>query len=192
MEALRKDLADVSSGFKPPVLLDEMQDGLESLIAYVDWLIATDRKTTALKSLQGKIWEQGYRNGELQGEVFHDVPVALRRWHRRNIHISIFSSGSILAQKLLFAYTPWGDLTRHLSNYFDTTTGSKTSPGSYRQIQDCLGLDSSEIVFISDVTAELDAATSAGLQVLLSERPGNRPQPANLYPAIQSFDQISL
>jgi enolase-phosphatase E1 len=193
MEALRKDLADVSGGFRPPVLLDEnLQDGLEPLIAYVDWLIANDRKTTALKSLQGKIWEQGYRNGELQGEVFPDVPEAMRRWHRRDINISIFSSGSILAQKLLFAHTSWGDLTRHVSNYFDTTTGSKTSMGSYRQIQDRLGLAPSEIVFISDVTAELDVATSAGLQALLCERPGNRPQPANLYPAIQSFDQLSL
>jgi 2,3-diketo-5-methylthio-1-phosphopentane phosphatase len=93
-----------------------------------------DRKSTALKNLQGKIWQEGYRSGELHGEVYPDVPPALERWHRAGTDVRIYSSGSILAQQLIFSTTRYGDLTRFLSGYFDTTTGPKRDAASYSAI----------------------------------------------------------
>jgi enolase-phosphatase E1 len=120
------------------------------------------------------------------------VPPALQRWHEYRRTVSIFSSGSILAQKLLFGHTTVGDLTQYLSFYFDTTVGSKTDPDSYRKIAAVLKNSTSETVFVSDVTSELDAAMAAGLQTLLCLRPGNRPQPTNTYATIRSFAQVSV
>lgn len=156
-------------------------------LAYVHWLMDQDRKSTALKALQGKIWQEGYRTGELRGEVFHDVPVALERWARSGIDVRIYSSGSVLAQKLLFSTTRYGDLTRFLKGFFDTTTGPKTEAESYLTIASAFGRPTQEILFFSDVTRELDAATSAGMQVRLSLRPGNPEQPANRYKSVSSL-----
>jgi enolase-phosphatase E1 len=176
--------ADVSKGLSPP-------PWSSVALEYVYWLMDQDRKSTALKALQGRIWQEGYRSGELRGEVFPDVPVALERWFRAGIDICIYSSGSILAQQLLFSTTRYGDLTRFLKGYFDTTTGPKTDPSSYAAIASTFRLpSSSEILFISDVTRELDAASAAGFEVLLSLRPGNHPQPQNAYPSISSFSEI--
>jgi enolase-phosphatase E1 len=149
-----------------------------------------DRKSTALKTLQGKVWREGYRRGELHGEVFPDVPVALERWNNTGMDVRIYSSGSILAQQLLFSTTTYGDLTSFLKGYFDTTTGPKTEASSYAKIADTFGLNPSEIVFVSDVTRELDAATAAGLQAQLAVRPGNAPQPTSIYPRVTSFSEI--
>lgn len=180
-QALRREHeSDVRRGLTPPPW---SSGGL----AYVYWLMDQDRKSTALKNLQGKIWQMGYRRGGLRGEVFPDVPVALERWRRAGIDVRIYSSGSILAQQLIFSTTKYGDLTVFLNGYFDTTTGPKTEPASYAKIADTFGLPPSEILFISDVTRELDAAASAGLQVLLSLRPGNAPQPPNAYRTILSL-----
>ena len=159
-------------------------------LAYVHWLIDQDRKTTALKELQGRIWQDGYRRGELRGEVFVDVPPALERWQRAGIDIRIFSSGSILAQQLIFTTTPQGDLTHFLNGYFDTTTGPKAEASSYSVIAAAFALPASQILFISDVVRELDAATAAGLDVCLAVRPGNPPQPQNAYRRISSFAEI--
>ena len=187
--ALRQEnLDDARRGLDPPALTGE--ETTESLAGYVAWLIHRDRKSTPLKSLEGKIWEEGYRNGELRSRVFEDVPPALKRWHEQKRTVSVFSSGSVLAQKLLFGHTTAGDLTRYLSSYFDTTVGSKTDPGSYQKIAGELRSSMLEIVFISDVTSELDAAKAAGLQTLLCLRPGNRPQPANQYESIRSFAEV--
>jgi enolase-phosphatase E1 len=134
-----------------------------------------DRKSTPLKSLQGKIWEEGYRSGELRSQVFDDVPPAFERWNKEQKLVCIYSSGSVLAQKLLFAYTNAGDLTKYIFNYFDTTIGSKVESGSYLAIAGRLGLPPAEIVFASDVVAELDAAHAAGLRTVCVVRPGNRP-----------------
>ena len=189
LNALRQEnLDDAQRGLDPPALTGD-QAG-ESLVAYVRWLIYRDRKSTPLKSLQGKIWEEGYRNGELRSRVFEDVPPALKRWHEQKRAVSVFSSGSVLAQTLLFRHTTAGDLTQYLSSYFDTTVGGKTDPGSYQKIAGELHSSMLEIVFISDVTNELDAAKAAGLQTLLCLRPGNRPQPANAYESIQSFAEV--
>jgi enolase-phosphatase E1 len=161
-----------------------------SALPYVYWLMDQDRKSTALKTLQGRIWQEGYRRGELHGEVFPDVPPALQRWTDAGIDVCIYSSGSILAQQLLFSTTPFGDLTRYLKGYFDTTTGAKVDASSYEKIAGSFALPSSEILFISDVTRELDAANTAGMQVKLAIRPGNPAQPSNVYPGITNFSEV--
>ena len=163
---------------------------IESVVAYGYWLIDQDRKSTPLKSLQGMIWENGYRSGELRGHVYPDVPVAFERWKRQGKTISIFSSGSILAQKLIFAHTEAGDLTPFITAYFDTTTGAKRDPESYRKIALALGTPSSEILFLSDSPAELDAARSVGMQTALSARPENPPTGPISHRVIRSFDEV--
>lgn len=160
----------------------------ESISEYVEWLISIDRKSTALKSLQGKIWRQGYEDGSLKSQVFADVAPAFERWRHRELRVSIFSSGSVLAQQLLFAHTEVGDLTMFIDSYFDTNVGKKGEAESYRKIAEAMGLPAQEILFISDVVAELEAADEAGMKTVLSIRPGNAPQPQ--YPSIRNFDEI--
>jgi enolase-phosphatase E1 len=112
-----------------------------------------DVKATGLKELQGLIWQQGYESGLLKSHVYHDVPPALEGWKELGLNISIYSSGSIHAQKLFFANTEYGDLTNYFDRYYDTTSGAK--------------------IFLSNVPAELSAAIAAGLQAVLLARPGN-------------------
>ena len=157
---------------------------------YIYWLMDQDRKSTALKNIQGKIWHEGYENGELHGEVFSDVPPALERWQRDDVDVRIFSSGSILAQRLLFSTTAAGDLTKFFRGYFDTTTGPKSDPASYGSIAQSFDGAAADIVFISDVTRELDAARTAGMQTLLCIRPGNHPQPPHDHKTITTFDTL--
>ncbi len=148
-------------------------DSQNSVSDYLRSLIDRDRKSTPLKTIQGLIWKQGYESGELVSPVFADVPDALKRWRSDDKTISIYSSGSALAQRLLFRYTDHGDLTPFISNYFDTNVGPKKEAESYLKIAGALGLQPAEILFLSDVTAELDAARDAGLQTALAVRPGN-------------------
>ena len=110
----------------------QWRDDAAAVVAYVHWLMDRDRKSTGLKSLQGKIWEEGYRAGDLKGEVYPDVPPALERWRGQGIDIAIFSSGSVQAQRSLFSNTAAGDLTRFIRAYFDTTTGPKNAPRELR------------------------------------------------------------
>jgi enolase-phosphatase E1 len=192
VERLKDDhAAEQSQNLNPPDWSEESAgSSLTSVVAYVRWLIDRDRKSTALKSLQGKIWELGYRTGVLCSQVYPDVPSALSRWRGQGRQICIFSSGSVLAQKLLFGHTTEGDLTASISAYFDTQLGPKTAASSYAQIAVKLQVAPAEILFISDVTAELDAAESAGLQPVLCVRP-LRPQPTpSQYPVIRTFDEI--
>lgn len=192
LEELQEECArDLRRGLEPPPWQDDSEDSLiESVVEYVGWLIERDRKSTALKSLQGKIWQAGYRSGELRSEVYADVPPALSRWRKQQREIAIFSSGSVLAQKLLFAHTAAGDLTRFLKHYFDTATGAKTEAESYRRIATALGLPGLQIIFLSDVATELDAAHVAGMQTALCVRPG-RPQPDTTgHSIVRSFDEI--
>ena len=162
-----------------------------SILAYLEWLMDHDRKSTALKSLQGLIWEEGYRGGDLVGEVFADVPVALARWRAQGIDAGIFSSGSVLAQQLLVRHSSAGDLTSLLRWHFDTTTGAKTDPDSYRRIAASMGIPAASVLFVSDVAAELDAARTAGMQTRLCLRPGNRPPPpGHGHTAIRTFDEL--
>lgn len=191
IERLREDHAnDVANQLSPPPTIESSE--LESITSYVHWLMDRDLKSTGLKSLQGKIWEEGYRSGALKSEVFPDVPGALERWHYAGLKVAIFSSGSVLAQKLLFAHTISGKLTQFIDGYFDTTTGPKSAAESYLQISSELQLNPEQILFISDVGAELDAANKGGMQSALCIRPGNPPQPnVNEQRMIRSFDEVS-
>ena len=163
---------------------------LEPIVGYIHWLSDQDRKSPALKSLQGKIWKVGYQSGELQGQIYADVPPAFREWVQQKKDICIFSSGSILAQKLLFKSTTAGDLTQLIRSYFDTTTGPKKEGKSYHRIAAELNLVPSEIMFVSDVIEELDAARSADMQTVLCVRPG-RERPGNPeHPVIHTFDEL--
>lgn len=183
--------ADVARGEAPPVWRNDSTDSeLASVMHYIFWLMDQDRKSTALKSLQGKIWEAGYLSGQLRGEVYPDVAPALARWIRQQKRVYIYSSGSVLAQKLLFGHTTEGDLTEYISGYFDTTTGAKREPASYRSVSQQIDLPAAEILFLSDVTAELAAAQSAGLQTTLCVRPGNAEAASNWPTSVNNFNAI--
>ena len=180
---------DLAQGLNPPSWA--ALDDLDAATAYVQWLIGLDRKSTPLKRLQGQVWQLGYESGELKGELFGDVPGALEGWHQRGHRVAIFSSGSALAQKLLFASSMAGDLTPFIDAYFDTTLGPKTEADSYRRIARALGVPAPSIVFVSDVTKELAAARAAGMEAVLSIRPGNLPQrDAGQYRQVKSFLEI--
>ena len=177
--------ADLAAGRRPP----DWAEAPEAVAAYARWLMDEDRKATPLKSLQGRIWEEGFGAGALVGQVYEDVPRAFDRWTMAGRAISIFSSGSVLAQKLLFAHSNAGDLTPCLRGYFDTTTGPKREAESYRRIAAELGFDPASILFVSDVVAELDAARAAGLDTALCVRDG--PDAASApHRVIRTFDEI--
>lgn len=146
-----------------------------SIASYLGHLIDVDRKSTPLKSIQGMIWEEGYLSGELTSEIFEDVPPAFERWKSEGKTIAIFSSGSVLAQQLLFRHTERGDLTEFIDAYFDTNAGPKGESESYERIAAELVIPAREIIFCSDIPSELSAATGAGMRSILVMRPGNKP-----------------
>jgi enolase-phosphatase E1 len=176
-----RESADAEDGAPPP-----FEDGLP----YLRHLMAADRKSPGLKLLQGLVWQEGYAAGEIRGQVFADVPPALREWRQAGLRLRIFSSGSVLAQRLLLSTTPDGDLTPLFEGFHDTGTGAKNEPGSYHRIAAAFGLEPRRILFLSDAPAELDAAAAAGLQICLTERPGNRPV-SGPYPRIQSLAALA-
>ncbi|GLD96226.1 hypothetical protein PINS_up004904 [Pythium insidiosum] len=163
-----------------------------AVVAYVHWNMARDRKMTALKQLQGHIWDQGYASGELQALVYADVPPFLERMAARGVRVGIYSSGSREAQRALFKHSDRGDLRRGLCVYFDTRVGGKRDAASYGEILLSLGVDSGrDVLFVTDVLEEATAATAAGLDVALSVRPGNKPLPSDVaFPTIRSFDEL--
>jgi enolase-phosphatase E1 len=172
----QENAIDRSSGapiiYFPQPLSQDPAEALRASIAYLLWLMDRDRKSTALKSVQGKIWAEGYERGDLRSEVFPDVPPALRRWHTTS-RVAIYSSGSVEAQKYLFRYTQAGDLTQFIDAYFDTNTGPKIESASYRKIAELINVDPVDVLFISDSIRELDAARDANMATQLSLRPGN-------------------
>ena len=181
--------SDAAENLNPPEWADDSRAAeLAAAAAYAAWLIDRDSKCSALKSLQGKIWQEGYRKGELRGEVYPDVPPALARWSRQGKIICIFSSGSVLAQKLLFGSTAAGDLTGFFRAYFDTTTGPKSVPESYRRIAEAIALETPNILFISDVAKELDAAREAGMQTALCVRVESADRAAGTHRVVNSFE----
>jgi enolase-phosphatase E1 len=166
---------------------------LAAIAGFVEWLMDRDRKSTGLKELQGRIWDSGFKRGELGGDFFPDVAPALKRWHEHHIPVAIFSSGSVLAQQLIFRYSPAGDLTPFVRWYFDTNVGAKGDAQSYRRIAQTIDLPAGSVMFLSDVTRELDAARAAGLQVRLVIRPGNTPaHGAQPYQPIHTFDELDV
>ncbi len=161
--------------------------GIPRILRYIYWLMDRDRKSTALKSLQGKIWKTGFENGELKGTLFPDVPDALARWSQ-HARVAIYSSGSVEAQQLLFRYSTFGDLTSKIAGYFDTRTGAKASSASYSAIAAAMSVAPAEILFLSDVVRELDAARDAGCATRIVIRPGNAPvENVNGHGSLESF-----
>lgn len=162
-----------------------------SVSEYLKYLIEIDRKSTPLKTLQGHIWQEGYESGELKSEMFEDVPKAFKRWYEEGKTIAIYSSGSVLAQKLIFKYSKYGDLSQYISAYFDTNVGHKREKQSYENIAEKLQNRKYEILFISDIVEELNAAHEAGLETILSIREGNASvEGSHSYQTIFSFDEI--
>lgn len=162
---------------------------LEAIVPHLLDLMDRDVKATGLKELQGLIWKRGYESGELRSNLFDDVPPALRAWHARGIDVRIYSSGSVAAQKLFLSHTEFGDLTSLLRGYYDTTTGPKTAAASYLAIARDMGARPDQILFVSDMSAELDAAAAAGFATALAVRPGNRPvAPQSAHPRIERLD----
>lgn len=135
----------------------------QSVNKLIEW-IKSDRKHPALKKLQGLIWSEGYRSGALKGHVYQDVPEALLKWTQANIQLGIYSSGSIEAQKDLFGFSIFGDLNTFISNNFDTSTGPKRDIDSYNKISQELNIAPEDILFLSDISEELDAAKNAGFK----------------------------
>ena len=163
----------------------------QSVSDYLKYLIDVDRKSTPLKAIQGEIWRRGYVSGALRSEIFDDVPPALARWKAAGKMIAIYSSGSVLAQRLLFRYTDAGDLTGFISSYFDTNVGGKREKDSYSRIAESLEVPPESILFVSDVPSELAAARDAGLTPVLSVREGNMPiDDIEDWSVIETFDQI--
>lgn len=165
----------------------EPEASVERVVAILLEWIAEDRKATPLKALQGMVWEQGYRAGQLKGHVYPDAVEALRRWHAEGYRLYVYSSGSIQAQKLIFGCSEAGDLSPLFSGYFDTTSGPKREAGSYRRIVKAIGLPAEEVLFLSDVVQELDAAREAGLPTIGLAREGGE---LAGHPTVASFAVI--
>ena len=159
----------------------------ELLIGWID----DDRKLTPLKALQGMIWEDGYRRGDFTGHVYADAVRNLRAWHDAGIRLYVYSSGSVQAQQLIFRHSDAGDLTPLFAGYFDTRVGGKREPASYRTIADRIGLPPAEILFLSDVGEELDAARKAGMQTTWLVRDA-APDPAARHGQVPDFDAVRL
>lgn len=156
----------------------------------IQWL-DEDKKVTPLKSLQGLIWEAGYRQGDFKGHLYPDAAVRLKEWKARGLDLYIYSSGSVYAQKLLFAHTEYGDLTPLFSGYFDTRIGGKKEQNSYENIAGQLETPASQLLFLSDIKEELDAAKAAGFETIWLTR-DSMPDPQAEHRQVNSFDQISF
>ena len=159
----------------------EPGDPIATMIRWID----EDRKITPLKTLQGMIWDAGFKDGAFKGHVYPDAVAGLKRWHAAGLKLYVFSSGSVAAQKLIFGFSEAGDLTPLFAGYFDTTTGSKREGVAYTRIAEAIGLPTGDVLFLSDVAAETDAAKAAGMQALLIDRGGGAAD-------ITSFDEIMI
>lgn len=154
------------------------------------WIIE-DKKITPLKTLQGFLWEYGFKSGEFQGHVYQDAAQNLKQWYELGIKLYAFSSGSVKAQKLLFGYSEYGDLTNLFSGYFDTKIGNKKQIKSYQNIAEAVAIASQNMLFLSDVVAELDAALDAGYHTCLLARDTILDN-SNNHQIVSNFDQIKL
>lgn len=162
------------------------QEIIDLLIEWID----SDRKSTALKALQGLIWADGYQDASFRAHIYEDAARCLQKWAAAGIPLYVYSSGSVPAQKLLFEHTEAGDLTTVFSGYFDTETGAKRESTSYARIAESIELPPSEILFLSDVVEELDTARDAGMQTILLAR-GSDGCPADSgHRCVVNFDAI--
>ena len=164
---------------------------VETLQGWID----EDRKHTALKALQGMVWDAGYRDGDFTAPLYPDVAPTLRAWKRSGHRLAVYSSGSVPAQKLLFSHTDAGDLASLFDGFFDTEMGGKREAASYRAIAAALGALPGDVMFLSDVVAELDAAREADMRTVLLDRREDYPQPrlgeaAHGHERVERFDAI--
>lgn len=167
------------------VILDD-----QGAIAQLYQWSVEDRKIAPLKALQGLLWEEGYRQGDFQGHIYADVPQNLAQWSHQGLQLGVYSSGSEYAQKLLFGYSEYGDLTPYFRWFFDLKVGQKRSPISYQDIAKLTAIAPTEILFLSDIEAELDAAKEAGLKTIQLLRPGT--VASTKHQTVASFDEISV
>jgi len=164
---------------------------VEQITAQLIQWIDDDKKVTPLKSLQGMIWEAGYLQGDFKGHLYPDAAANLKAWKDQGLDLYIYSSGSVYAQKLLFAHTEYGDLTPLFSGYFDTHVGGKKEKQSYDNIAGQLAIPAEQLLFLSDIKEELDAAKAAGFETIWLVR-DSTPVPQAEHRQVDSFDQILL
>ena len=179
------DAAAREAGLAAPVARDAI---IEALLAWID----ADRKSTALKALQGMVWREGYAAGDFRAHVYADVPPALRAWRAHGLAVYVYSSGSVAAQKLFFAHSEAGDLTPLFDGYFDTETGPKREAASYTRIARETSVAPQAVLFLSDIEAELDAARAAGMQTTQLCRPPAVCAAACRHPCAHDFTTIAL
>lgn len=182
--AVRAALDELRSEIAQPEATTEQLT--QTLLAYID----EDRKSTPLKALQGMIWRDGYVNGDFKGHLYPDVLPALQQWQAQGIALYVYSSGSVAAQKLLFGYSDEGDITPLFSGYFDTHVGAKREESSYRNIASQIDLPASELLFLSDIHQELDAAQQAGWHTVQLIR--GEADALSVHRQVNRFDQINL
>ena len=168
----------------------EKLDTEQAITQLLDW-IDQDKKVTPLKSLQGLIWQTGYQQGDFNGHIYEDAAEYLKKWHSQDLTLYVYSSGSVQAQKLLFGHTEFGDLTPLFSGYFDTHIGGKKEVSSYQHIAENIGLPTNQLLFLSDISEELDAAKLAGFATiqLMRELPIDQ---QSAHQQVHSFDEISI
>mgnify|MGYP001547110056 CR=1 FL=1 len=183
-EEVQLQLQEVEREAGHTLTLDGAADVLEQ------W-IAQDRKSTPLKALQGMVWRIGYASGALKGHVYPDTPESLRRWHTQGLSLYVYSSGSVEAQKLIFGHTDFGDLTPLFSGYFDTRIGGKREADSYRAILRQIGLPAAQVLFLSDIGEELDAAADAGMRTCQLLRDDSA-RPAGQHARAEDFSQVQI
>ncbi|XP_067939339.1 enolase-phosphatase E1-like [Watersipora subatra] len=181
----------------PPILSTEsvQSEIIQSVISNVEWQMSSDRKTTALKQLQGHMWVDAYEKKEIEAHLFEDVASCMKTWKKLGKSICIYSSGSVAAQKLLFKYSVKGDLTELISQNFDTRVGGKKETKSYSTIAEQLGVMPNEIIFLTDIVEEARAAKAAGMQTTIMVRPGNGPltvQQLEEYETMTDFHQLKF
>ncbi|MCW3473368.1 acireductone synthase [Rhodovastum sp. RN2-1] len=167
-----------------------MTPGKPELQALLQWM-DQDAKVTPLKALQGMIWREGYLNGALKGAIYPDVPPALRRWAGAGLGLYVYSSGSVEAQKLIFGHSTAGDLARLFSGFFDTRVGGKREPDSYARLAIAMHVPPVEILFLSDVEAELDAAAAAGMRTCQLVRAEDGTEPSDRHPTAADFPGVA-
>ncbi|HST27236.1 MAG TPA: acireductone synthase [Rudaea sp.] len=163
----------------------------EEIVELLQRWIDEDRKATPLKALQGLIWEEGYRGGDFRAHVYPDVAPKLREWKQRGLDLYVYSSGSVAAQKLFFAHSEAGDLTPLFSGYFDTEAGPKREAESYRRVAAAIGGPAGEILFLSDIAEELDAARATGMRTTQLARPPMTCPARSTHPCVHDFSAIA-
>lgn len=171
------------------------EKAIREVVDNVLWQMAADRKSTALKQLQGHMWRAAYTSGRIKGQVYQDVIPAIRIWRSQGLKVYIYSSGSVEAQKLLFEYSVEGDVLDLFDGHFDTNIGAKVDSKSYETIAERIGCQPEEITFLTDVTREAKAAEDAGVNVVVVVRPGNMElteEERAHYNLINSFSQLDV